>query len=133
MEILNAPSREVFCVRRDRTNTPLQAFVTLNDPQFIEASRSLAEHAMKASADPVARLDFISRRLISRTLSEDERKLALGTHAIALETYKADAKQAQALVANGETKVDPALDVAELAAWTLVSSQILNLDETLNK
>jgi hypothetical protein len=133
MEILNAPSREVFCVRRDRTNTPLQAFVTLNDPQFIEASRSLAEHAMKASADPLARLDFISRRLISRTLSEDERKLVLGTHAIALETYKADAKQAQALVANGETKADPALDVAELAAWTLVSSQLLNLDETLNK
>ena len=133
MEILNAPSREVFCVRRDRTNTPLQAFVTLNDPQFIEASRRLAENAMKSSADPAARLDFISLRLISRTLSADERKLALATHAAALESYKADAKQAQSLVANGETKADPALDVTELAAWTLVSSQLLNLDETLNK
>ncbi len=133
MEILNAPTREVFCVRRDRTNTPLQAFVTLNDPQFIEASRRLAENAMRASADPAARLDFISQRLISRSLSADENKLVLGTHAAALAAYKADAKEAQAMISNGETKADPALDVAELAAWTLVSSQLLNLDETLNK
>ena len=133
MEILNAPSREVFCVRRDRTNTPLQAFVTMNDPQFIEASRRLAEHAMKASADAPARLDFISTRLLSRTLDEAERKLALETHAAALAVYQADAKEAQAMISNGETKADPALDVPELAAWTLVSSQLLNLDETLNK
>ncbi|RYD59685.1 MAG: DUF1553 domain-containing protein, partial [Verrucomicrobiaceae bacterium] len=133
MEILNAPSREVFCVRRDRTNTPLQAFVTLNDPQFIEASRSLAEHAMKASTDASARLDFISNRLLSRTLAEPERKLAMETQASALAAYKADTKEAQAMISNGETKADPALDVPELAAWTLVSSQLLNLDETLNK
>ncbi|MCW1923197.1 DUF1553 domain-containing protein [Luteolibacter arcticus] len=133
MEILNAPSREVFCVRRDRTNTPLQAFVTMNDPQFVEASRRLAENAMKASADPQARLDFISARLLSRTLNDRERKLALDVQGTALAAYKADAKQAQALIANGETKADPALDAPELAAWTLVSSQLLNLDETLNK
>ena len=88
---------------------------------------------MKTSADPAARLDFISQRLISRSLSADENKLVLGTHAAALATYKADAKEAQAMISNGETKADPALDVAELAAWTLVSSQLLNLDETLNK
>jgi len=133
MEILNAPSREVFCVRRDRTNTPLQAFVTLNDPQFIEASRRLAENAMKASADASARLDFISTRLLSRTLAEPERKLAMETQASALEVYRADAKEAQTMISNGETKADPTLDVPELAAWTLVSSQLLNLDETLNK
>lgn len=133
MEILNAPSREVFCVRRDRTNTPLQAFVTMNDPQFIEASRRLAEHAMKASTDATQRLDFISTRLLSRTLDEAERKLSLDTHAAALAVYQADAKEAQAMISNGETKPDPALDAAELAAWTLVSSQLFNLDETLNK
>ena len=133
MEILNAPSREVFCVRRDRTNTPLQAFVTLNDPQFIEASRRLAENAMKASADTSARLDFISTRLLARILAEPERKLALETYASALAVYKADAKEAQSMISNGETKADPALDIPELAAWTLVSSQLLNLDETLNK
>lgn len=133
MEILNAPTREVFCVRRDRTNTPLQAFVTLNDPQFIEASRRLAENAMKASAEAPARLDFLSARLLSRTLGPDERQLATGTYEAALASYKADPASAAALVANGESKADPALDPSELAAWTLVASQLLNLDETLNK
>ncbi|MCW1883149.1 DUF1553 domain-containing protein [Luteolibacter flavescens] len=133
MEILNAPSREVFCVRRDRTNTPLQAFVVMNDPQFVEASRRLAEGAMKASPDPQARLDQMSTRLLSRTLDAEERKLVLEVHATALAAYQADAKQAEAMISNGETKADASLDVPELAAWTLVASQLLNLDETLNK
>jgi hypothetical protein len=133
MEILNAPSREVSCVRRDRTNTPLQAFVTLNDPQFIEASRQLAAHAMKAGTNPAARLDFISRRLISRSLDEPERQFALATLEAALAAYTQDPAQAQALVATGESKADAALAVPELAAWTLVASQLLNLDEALNK
>ena len=133
MEILNAPSREVVCVRRDRTNTPLQAFVTLNDPQFVEASRRLAEHAMEAGSDPAARLDFITERLLARSFNDDERKLALDTLDAALAAYRADSKAAQAMISNGETKANPKLDVPELAAWTLVASQILNLDETLNK
>ena len=133
MEILNAPSREVFCVRRDRTNTPLQAFVTLNDPQFVEAARRLAEHAMRAASDPAARLDFVTERLLSRKLGEDERKLALDTLDAALAAYRADTEEARAMISNGETKADPKLVEPELAAWTLVASQILNLDETLNK
>jgi hypothetical protein len=133
MEIMNAPSREVFCVRRDRTNTPLQAFVTLNDPQFVEASRRLAEHALEAAGDSSTRLDFITERLLSRKLKDDERKLALDTLEAALAVYREDGKEAQAMISNGETKADPKLDVPELAAWTLVASQILNLDETLNK
>ena len=133
MEIMNAPTREVFCVRRDRTNTPLQAFVTLNDPQFVEASRRLAEHAMAAASDPSQRIDYLTDRLLSRRFTADERKLALDTLEAALAAYRADAKQAQALIAIGESKADPGLDVPELAAWTLVSSQLLNLDETLNK
>ena len=133
MEILNAPSREVYCVRRDRTNTPLQAFVTLNDPQFIEASRRLAENAIKASADSQARLDHISARLLSRKLGQEDRQLAIETYEAALAVYKADAAAATAMISNGATKPDPALDPADLAAWTLVASQLLNLDETLNK
>ena len=133
MEILNAPTREVFCVRRDRTNTPLQAFVTLNDPQFVEASRRMAENAMKASADRDARLDHLTARLIARSLGSEDRQQAVATLEAALAAYKADPAAAAALIGNGATKADPALDPAELAAWTLVASQILNLDETLNK
>src|SRR4030095_14838700 len=67
MDILNAPNRETCTVRRERTNTPLQALVTLNDVQFIEAARHLATHALKeAGATDDARIDFIARKLIAR-------------------------------------------------------------------
>ncbi|TAE76683.1 MAG: DUF1553 domain-containing protein [Verrucomicrobia bacterium] len=133
MEILNAPTRETFCVRRDRTNTPLQAFVTLNDPQFVEASRRLAENAMKSSPEAAQRLDFISQRLLSRILDDAERKLVTDTLNASLGSYLFDAAAAKALIDNGETAADATLDPVELAAWTLVSSQLLNLDETLSK
>ena len=69
MDILNAPNREVSCVRRDRTNTPLQALVTLNDPLFVEASRQLAARAVDAAPAFDARLDLVSLRLLGRTFS----------------------------------------------------------------
>ena len=133
MEILNAPVREVSCVARERTNTPLQAFVTLNDPQFVEASRHLAEHAIKQNSDFDTRLDFISTRLVARALADDERPFVKATLDDALKSYKADPEAAKSMIATGETKADPSLDPAELAAWTLVTSQLLNLDETLTK
>src|SRR5207248_3758053 len=68
MEILNAPNRETCAVRRDRTNTPLQALVTLNDVQFVEAARVLAEKALAAGDTDEKRIDFVARRLLSRPL-----------------------------------------------------------------
>jgi hypothetical protein len=133
MEILNAPTREVFCVARERTNTPLQAFVTLNDPQFVEASRHLAEIAIKTNADFNSRLDFISTRLIARKLADDERPLIRTTLDAAIETFGADPEAAKSFIATGETKPDASLDSVELASWTLVTNQLLNLDETLTK
>ena len=133
MEILNAPTREVFCVRRDMTNTPLQAFVTLNDPQFIEASRELASKAMKASDSFSQRLDLITKALISRSFENDEQALvkkALDHH---LQRYTESPELAGQLITVGASKPDPALPPTELAAWTLIASQIFNLDETLTK
>src|SRR5436305_4656701 len=72
MEIMNAPNRETCAVRRDRTNTPIQALVTLNDIQFVEAARVLAEKTLKASAADDARLDFLSKRLLSRPFRAEE-------------------------------------------------------------
>src|SRR5262249_841394 len=73
MDIFNAPSREVCAVRRERTNTPLQALVTLNDPQFVESARRLAEVTLKEGGDkPETRIDFIARRLLSRPLRAEE-------------------------------------------------------------
>src|SRR5438105_15932870 len=71
MDIFNAPNRETCTVRRERTNTPLQALVTLNDPQFIEAARHLAQTALK-SADGI---DATARRLLCRPLRSEERQV----------------------------------------------------------
>ncbi|HLY08760.1 MAG TPA: DUF1553 domain-containing protein [Planctomycetota bacterium] len=133
LEILNAPSREVSCLRRERTDTPLQALVTLNDPQMIEAARSLAALAMKSGTDEAARLRTIAARVLCRPLTEKESGILLRIRGTLLAHYKEKPEDAKALVAVGESKADPALDPADLASWTLVSNQMLNLDEALNK
>jgi len=133
MEILNAPVREVTCVRRERTNTPLQSLVMLNDPQFIEASRQLAAAAIKAGTDAAARLDFITVRLLSRSLTPDERAVIGKSHEQALAAFTAKPDDAKALIAVGATPPDATIPAPELAAWTLTASQLLNLDETLTR
>jgi Protein of unknown function (DUF1553) len=133
MEILNAPSRETFCVRRERTNTPLQALVLLNDPQFVETSRELAAAAMKSAADFNPRLDFITLRLDSRIFADDEKEVVRKSFDALAAGFHANREEAVKLVTTGAKPPPADLDAAELAAWTLVSSQILNLDETLTR
>ena len=133
MEIFNAPTRESFCVRRDRTNTPLQSLALMNDPQFVEASRELAAHAIKSSSDADVRADFITQRLLSRALDDSERKIVRESLAAMLETYRAKPEDAGKLIATGAKPPPQDIDPAELAAWTLVASQILNLDETITR
>jgi hypothetical protein len=133
MEIFNAPTREVTCVQRDVTNTPLQALVLMNDPQFVETSRELASNAMKAAADFDARLDFITARLAGRTLDAEERQIARKSLDSALAAFRAQTEDAKKLISTGATPPRKDADVPELAAWTLVASQILNLDETITR
>jgi len=132
MEIFNAPTRENCTVRRERTNTPLQALVTMNDPQFVEASRNLAERAMRNS-DMDTRLDFISTRVLARPFQTSERQILKGALKDFLSYYDAHPDQAAKLVSVGESKRDVSVAAVELAAWTMVASDILNLDEALNK
>jgi hypothetical protein len=132
MEIFNAPSREVCTVRRERTNTPLQSLVTLNDPQFVEAARNLAQLALKNGGETAeSRLDFLARRVLSRPLRAEESETALKSVHDFLAYYQSHKENAQALAAVGESKADPALEVATLAAWTIVANQLSNLDEAL--
>jgi hypothetical protein len=133
LEILNAPSREVFCTRRDRTDTPLQAFVTMNDPQFIEAARELAAHSLKVNKAFDARLDFITENLLARGLEKSEREQVRKLQQKAAAAYHADAEAAKALITVGETPAPTDVEPAELASWTLVASEIMNLDECLTK
>jgi mono/diheme cytochrome c family protein len=134
MEVFNAPSREVCTVRRERTNTPLQALVTLNDPQFVEAARYLAQKALKeGGADDQARMDFVARRLLCRPLRSEETQVVGQSLADLLTHYKTHPDDARKLLGVGQAKTDPALDAATLAAWTMVANEMMNLDEVLNK
>ena len=133
MEIFNAPTREVFCVRRDLTNTPLQALVLLNDPQFIEASRELASNALAAEKDFDTRLDFITGRLDGRKFDLAERKIVRKSLDSAMANFSSREQDAKNLIETGATPPRKDANVPELAAWTLLASQILNLDETITR
>jgi cytochrome c553 len=135
MELLNAPTREVCTVRRERTNTPLQALVTMNDPQWVEASRMLAEKAMKEAGSDTfdARLDYITLRVLARPMDADERAICRSAWDDFQKAYAGDAEAAKKLISTGEAKRDETLNPAAHAAWTMLTSQILNLDEALNK
>ena len=133
MEIFNAPNRETCTVRRDRTNTPLQALVTLNDVQFVEAARHLAGVALTTAAGTPGRLDFLAAKLLARPFTAEEAAVVTRVHANLLTHYRAKPAEARKLVAVGESKSDAKLDPAELAAWTMVVNQLLNLDEVLCK
>jgi len=133
MEILDAPTREVFCVGRERTNTPLQALLLMNDPQFTEANRKLAENAMIGYESSEDRIDFITRRLIGRKVDTEERLAITETFDAAADYYSANLDDAEKLITVGELPHDAELDDAQLAAWTIVASQIFNLDETITK
>ena len=130
MEIFNAPSREVCTVRRDRTDTPLQALVTLNDPQFVEAARHLAQESLATKSD---RLDFLAERLLARRLTAKEKKIVAANAGGLLAHYQQQPKEAEKLLAVGDSKPDPKLDAPTLAAYTMVANELMNLDEVLNK
>jgi len=134
MDIFNAPSRETCTVRRDRTNTPLQALVTLNDEQFVEAARRLAEQTLQtAEATIDGRLQYLSNRTLCRPLRPNETAILRAAQQDLLAHYQSQPADALALIAVGDSKADDALNPAELAAWTMVCNQLLNLDEALNK
>jgi len=134
MDIFNAPNRETCTVRRERTNTPLQALVTLNDPQFVEAARYLAQKALKEGGDKTeARIDWIGQRLLARPFRAEEMKVVQAGLNDLLAFYQKNPDDAKKLLAVGEAKVDPALDAGTLAAWTMLVNELMNLDEVLNK
>jgi hypothetical protein len=106
----------------------------LNDPQFVEAARHLAQRTLVhggPSAD--TRLDYMARRLLSRPLEDTELTVVRTSLAALSEHYAAHAEDARQLLAVGESEPDPSLDATELAAWTMLANQLINLDEVLNK
>ncbi len=130
----DAPSREECVVRRGRTNTPLQALILMNDEQYVEAARHLAERMMreggKSATDRIA-LGF--RLATSRQPTEDEIRVFQTLYTAQSAAYARNLRAATKLLGVGESQRDPKFDARELAAWTMVANVMLNLDETVTK
>ena len=134
MDLFNAPTRENCVVKRERTNTPLQALLTMNDVQFVEAARALAGRAIQAEKNNFDRqLDYLIEILLSRRLELKERQVSHLAYKDYLRHYDSQPADARKLLAVGESKADGKLPLAEFAALTMLTNQLMNLDEVLTK
>ena len=130
----DTPTREKCVLQRQRTNTPMQALVTLNDEQFVEAARHFAQRILKSGRpDFHSRLDYAFELATARSADELRRSVLRAAYDEQLATFKKEPERAAQLLAMGESKRDESLDAPKHAAWTIVAAMILNLDETITK
>jgi hypothetical protein len=126
--------RDAVCTRRQRTDTPLQALVTMNDVQWVEAARALAQRViLEGGRQPARRIDLLSEILLSRDPRPQMTTVLEASLDDMEKHYAADPQAARALISEGESKRDTSIPAPELAAWTMVASEMLNLDETVTK
>jgi hypothetical protein len=133
MTNFDAPNRESYCLRRERSNTPLQALNLMNDVQYFEAARNFAQRLLTTPASTDSRITAAFRAVTSRYPNAQEAEIlrqALDKH---LNTYRANPAEAKLAISYGESKADEKLNVSELAAWTMVTNLLLNLDEMVTK
>lgn len=131
MTTFDAPSREACTIRRVRTNTPLQALVTLNDPVYVEAAQALARRMDAAGAKPEDKLTAGFRLVLSRPPTEKEVSRLLALFDDAKADFAKDSAKAVSIATKPLGPLPKGADAAELASWTVVANVLLNLDETL--
>ncbi len=136
--IFDAPSRETCVSERPRTNTPLQALVTLNDPVFFEAATAVAGRILKHSQPTVrSRVDYAFRLVLTHKPSSREIDVLIRLYETQLSRYRADQSAAQAVARGSESvavnRGEDAAALAELAAWTTVANALLNLDAAVTR
>jgi hypothetical protein len=130
----DAPDRETCTVRRSRTNTPLQALVLLNDPTYIEAARKFAERILREGGSSTdERLGFAFQTVTARPPNSRELAVLQNVLKKQLARFRELPDAATSLLKIGEAPADPQFDTAELAAWAMVMSVILNTDEAVTK
>lgn len=130
MITFDAPQRDVCIMKREKTNTPLQALVLLNDPQFVEASRVLAERMQKEGGDNMeTQTQYAFRLLCGRNPTEQELQLLKEQYDVALIKYQKEPAAAEQLLQVGEYPYDENLDKVETAALALLANTIMNFDE----
>jgi hypothetical protein len=134
MTTFDAPSRETCSLRRFRTNTPLQAFVTMNDPVYVEASQALARRVIREGGNsPQERAAFGLRLCLVRPPSQQQTDAIVKLYESELNHYRADSAAAAKLATDPLGPLPNGMDAAEAAAWTVVANVLLNLDGVLMK
>ncbi len=131
---LDAPTRETCTLRRQRTNTPLQALVLLNDTQFVEAARVLAQRVLsEAPASDRVGITAAFRRAIAREPVDPEVTALLRLLSAERSRFQRDGSAADSLLSVGEWPVPAEMNRSELAAWMVLANVLLNLDEALSR
>jgi hypothetical protein len=131
--IFDAPSRQICSAIRPRTNTPLQALATMNDPHFVESAAALALKTIELKTSTVEeKVHFLFRSVLSRLPTETECKVLVETYHEQLQVYEADSEAAEGLLHSASTEAS-AHPTPMVAAWTNVASVVLNLDEAITR
>ena len=134
MLTFDATTREVCAVKRQSTATPLQALVLLNDPQFIEAARALAQRAFREGGSNLAdRITFVVRTLTGRHPNPRELATLEALYREQYDEFRGGRSDPHKLLEVGDAPRDPAIDPAEYAAMTILAQALLNHDETVMK
>ncbi len=133
MQSFDQPMRETCIVRRSRTNTPMQALVTLNEPMFIESSRVLAEKLIFESTSDAERMSRLYMLTLGRMPNDQERAVLMASLKRYRDGYHMDIKAARELVEIGDSVRDESIPLHEHAAWTLLCNTITNTDEFLTQ
>jgi hypothetical protein len=130
MLTFDAATREVCAVKRQTTATPLQALVLLNDPQFVEAARAVAQRVMTAANSNLAdQITVIFRTAVGRRPTARELAALEGLYHEQYDEFRSGRSDAKKLLAVGDLPVSPAVDPAHCAAMTILAQTILNHDE----
>ena len=134
MEVFDAPSRETCTVRRERTNTPLQALALMNDPTYVEAARALAGRLIREGGNSDDdRLTFGFQLVTARLPTSPELEILRRGLQRHRKTYESDKEAARKLIQVGHSGPDPEIEATELAAYAALANGLLNLDETITK
>jgi len=133
LTVFDAPSSELVCARRIRSNTPLQALTVLNDQVFVEAAQAMALRVMREAEEPEVRATRAVRLCLARKPDAPELAQVVSFYNAQLERFRQKGADPVKVALADPDKAPKGIDVPELAAWTTVCRAILNLDETVTK
>lgn len=132
--LFDAPNREACVMRRSRTNTPLQALNLLNDVQYVEAARKMAERLVRqGGAEPADKARFGFKLVVAREPRPSELAILLDLYNWQRRYFAENPQAAESLLSVGESPRDGQLPAVEVAAWSMVCNALMNLDETITK